>query len=93
MLILSMTIRLHAPWCHSLKDKRSEVKMLLSRLRAKFNLSAAEVGEQDSICLIELGVAAIAFGAAQADSIAETVAGFIQSNTEAEIIAVEKEFR
>jgi uncharacterized protein YlxP (DUF503 family) len=67
--------------------------MLLSRLRAKFNLSAAEVGEQDSISLIELGVAAIAFNAAQADSIAETVAGFIQSNTEAEIISVEKEFR
>ncbi len=91
MRILTMTIRLHAPWCYSLKDKRSEVKRLLSRLRAKFNLSAAEVGEQDSISLIELGVAAIAFSAAQADSIAETVVGFIQSNTEAEILSVEKE--
>lgn len=93
MVILTMTIRLHAPWCRSLKDKRSEVKMLLSRLRGKFNLSAAEVGEQDSLCLIELGIAAIAFTSAQADSIAETVTGFIQSNTDAEMIFVEKELR
>jgi uncharacterized protein YlxP (DUF503 family) len=93
MLVLAMTVRLHAPWCRSLKDKRSEVKMLLSRLRAKFNVSAAEVGEQDHICLIELGIAAIAANSAQADSIAETVAGFIQCSTEAEILSVGKELR
>jgi uncharacterized protein YlxP (DUF503 family) len=93
MILLALTVRLHAPWCYSLKDKRSEVKMLLSRLRAKFNVSAAETGEQDSITLIELGVAAIAFSTAQADSIAETVEGFIQSNTEAEILRVEREYR
>jgi len=93
MTLLFLTVRLHAPWCRSLKDKRSEVKMLLSRLRGKFNVSAAETGEQDSLTLIELGVAAIAFSTAQADSVAETVAGFIQSNTEAEILSVEKELR
>jgi uncharacterized protein len=93
MVVLTMTVRLHAPWCHSLKDKRSEVKMLLSRLRGKFNLSAAETGEQDALCLIELGIAAIAFSSAQADSIAETVMGFIQSNTDAEIISADKELR
>lgn len=93
LLVLTLTVRLHAPWCRSLKDKRSEVKMLLSRLRGKFNVSAAEVGEQDQICLIELGIAAIAANSAQADSIAESVAGFIQFNTEAEILSVEKELR
>ncbi len=91
MLVLTLVVRLHEPWCHSLKDKRSEVKKLLARLRAKFNLSAAEVGEQDTITLIELGVAAICFDRAQADSIAENVTGFIAANTEAEILSVEKE--
>ena len=93
MILLALTVRLHAPWCHSLKDKRSEVKRLLSRLRGKFNVSAAETGEQDTLTLIELGVAAIAFNSAQADSIAETVAGFIQSSTEAEVLSVDKELR
>ncbi len=93
MVILALTVRLHAPWCHSLKDKRSEVKMLLSRLRNKFNLSAAETGEQDQLCLIELGIVAIAANAAQADSIAETVLGFLQANTEAEILHIEQELR
>jgi uncharacterized protein YlxP (DUF503 family) len=67
--------------------------MLLSRLRSKFNLSAAEVGAQDVITLIDLGVAAIAASAAQADSIAENVTAFIRMNTEAEILSEERALR
>jgi uncharacterized protein YlxP (DUF503 family) len=93
MLVLTLTVRLHAPWCRSLKDKRSVVRMLLSRLRSKFNLSAAEVGAQDVITLIDLGVAAIAASAAQADSIAENVTAFIRMNTEAEILSEERALR
>jgi len=91
MLILTLVVRLRAPWCHSLKDKRSEVKKLLARLRAKFNLSAAEVGAQDVLTQIELGIAAICFDHTQADSISENVTGFIEANTEAELLSVEKE--
>lgn len=93
MILLYMTIRLHAPWCHSLKDKRSQVKRLTARLHNTFNVSACEVGQQDIHTIIEIGVAAIAFDSAQADSIAENVAGFVQGNTEAEVVAVEKEYR
>ena len=47
MLILSLKIKLHAPWVHSLKEKRMVVKSLLSKMRNKFNVAVAEVGEQD----------------------------------------------
>jgi len=67
--------------------------MLLARLRGKFNVSAAEAFEQDALTMIGLGVAAIAADSAQADSIAETLLGFIQSNTDAEIVSVERELR
>jgi uncharacterized protein YlxP (DUF503 family) len=90
MLVLTLRIKIHAPWCRSLKDKRSEIKKLLARLRAKFNVSASEIGAQDALCMIELGVAAIAAGGAQADSIAQNILNFVQSNTEGEILSVEQ---
>jgi uncharacterized protein YlxP (DUF503 family) len=91
MVILTLEIRLHAPWCRSLKDKRSVVKPLLAKLRAKFNVSAAEIDAQNQWTLLVLGVAAIAADAAQADSIAERVLSFAQANTQAEILSVQRE--
>ena len=48
MLIAVMTFRLHAPWVHSLKEKRMIVKSLTAKLRNRFHVSAAEVDEQDT---------------------------------------------
>lgn len=89
--VLLITLRFRAPWCHSLKDKRSEVKRIISRLRAAFNLSAVEAGHQDSHTLFDIAIAALAFGQAQADSIQESVLRLAQSVTEAEMVDVEVE--
>lgn len=43
--VLTMELRLEDS--HSLKDKRHTVKSLKDRLRAKFNVSVAEIGFQD----------------------------------------------
>ena len=55
MLILSLKIKLHAPWVHSLKEKRMVVKSLLSKMRNKFNVAVAEVGEHVP-CPLEAGI-------------------------------------
>ena len=88
MTILALRIRLHAPWVHSLKEKRMVVKSLLAKLQNKFNVSAAEVGEQDIHQIIVIGLAAVA---AQADSIQEEIGTFVAQNTEAEILDIERE--
>ncbi|NLD58275.1 MAG: DUF503 domain-containing protein [Clostridiales bacterium] len=93
MTVLLLTLTLRAPWCLSLKDKRSEVKRLIARLRSQFNASACETGRQDMLTLIELGVAALAFDHAQADSIVERVAAFVEANTDAELLSVSAEYR
>jgi uncharacterized protein YlxP (DUF503 family) len=93
MTILCLTLKLRAAWCMSLKDKRSEVKKLIARLRSRFNVSVCEAGEQDTLNLIEIGVAALAFDRAQADSIAEHVAAFVEANTDAELLSVSAEYR
>lgn len=47
MAIALLTLHLHLPGCRSLKDKRSRLKPLLSRIHKEFNVSAAEIGLND----------------------------------------------
>ena len=42
-----LTIQINIPGCKSLKDKRSRLKPLLTRLHREFNISVAEIDHQD----------------------------------------------
>ena len=91
--IAVMEIRLYAPWVHSLKEKRMVVKSLLGKIRSRYAVSAAETAEQDIHQTIVIGVASIVAHAAQADSMMEDILAFVEENTEAEIVSVEREMR
>ena len=86
MRIAVMSFRLHAPWVHSLKEKRMIVKSILARLQNRFHVSAAEIDEQDTHQIIVIGVAAIIPNNAVADQ-------FIEENCEAQILDEEREIR
>lgn len=86
-----LKIKFYAPWVRSLKEKRMVVKSLCSKARNKFNISIAEVGEQDAHQTIILGISFITTDHCHADSIADRVINFIESSTEAEIINIERE--
>jgi uncharacterized protein YlxP (DUF503 family) len=47
IVIALLTLDIHIPHAHSLKDKRMILRSLKDRLRAKFNVSVAEVDHQD----------------------------------------------
>ncbi|MBT9775221.1 DUF503 family protein [Clostridium sp. MCC353] len=93
MKIAVLKIRLYAPWVHSLKEKRMIIKSLLAKIRNKFQVSAAEVEEQDVHQILVIGVAAIVPHSAQADSVMDEIVDFVEQNTEAEIVAEEREIR
>lgn len=93
MVIGCAKVTIHTPWVHSLKEKRSEVKSLCAKVRNKFNVSIAEVEEQDTHQNAVLGFACVAGDASLADSITDNVINFIESNTEGEIINIDREFR
>ena len=93
MNIASMTFRLHAPWVHSLKEKRMIVKSIIAKLQNKFHVSAAEVDEQDIHQVIVIGVAFIVPNNALADSIMDEISQFVDENTEAEILDEMREMR
>src|SRR3970040_3166616 len=46
-IIALLTLEIHLPHAHSLKDKRMVVRRVKDRLRAKFNVSVSEVDHQD----------------------------------------------
>ena len=60
LFISLLTIELMIPWAQSLKDKRSAVRSLKDRLRARFNASVSEVALQDkwqratlAVCIVD----------------------------------------
>lgn len=85
MIVSLMKIKLHAPWVHSLKEKRMIVKSLCERIRNKFNVSVIECEAQDIHQTIMIGVAFLSADHAQADRIKETLLNYIESHTDAEI--------
>ena len=93
MLIAAITFRLHAPWVHSLKEKRMVVKSIISQLQNRFHVSAAEINEQDVYQIIVIGVAAIVPHNAMADSMMDEISSFVEASTEAEILEETREIR
>lgn len=90
MIVGKIKIKIHIPWSHSLKEKRMVVKSICAKIRNRFNVSIAEVEEQDTHKIIVLGVSYVTTDNAQADSIADHVVNFIESNTEGDIFNIER---
>lgn len=93
MIIAAMTFRLHAPWVHSLKEKRMIVKSLVAQLQNKFHVSAAEIDEQDIHQIIVIGMAAVVPHNALADSLMDEISQFVETTTDAEILEEAREIR
>ena len=93
MIIAAITFRLHAPWVHSLKEKRMVVKSLVAQLQNRFHVSAAEIDKQDTYQMIVLGAAAIVPNTAMADSMMDAISAFVETSTEAVILDEQREIR
>ncbi len=59
MIIGSLELVLRMPAVHSLKEKRAIVKSVVARLQNEFNVSVAEVAEQDRWQIAVIGVACV----------------------------------
>ena len=93
MIIAAMTFRLHAPWVHSLIEKRMVVKSLITQLQNKFHVSAAEIDKQDIHQIIVIGVAAVVPHHALADSLMEEISQFVETATDAQVLEEAREIR
>jgi uncharacterized protein YlxP (DUF503 family) len=69
-----LRLTFHIPHARSLKEKRSVVRRFRDRVRARYDVSIAEVGGQDVHQRAVFGVAVVSSDAAVCDSVLEKVA-------------------
>jgi uncharacterized protein YlxP (DUF503 family) len=77
-----LRLTFHIPHARSLKDKRSVVRRFRDRVRARFDVSIAEIGEQDTLQRAVFGVAVVSADAAVCDSVLEQVARAAETQPE-----------
>jgi uncharacterized protein YlxP (DUF503 family) len=86
MFVGVLRLGLHIPHARSLKDKRRVVHKLRDRVRARFDVSIAEVGDQDLHQRAVFGVAVVSSAAEVCDSVLEQVAGAAEGLGDAVLI-------
>ena len=70
-------IRLRLAENHSLKGKRQVLKSITSRVASKFNVSIAEVGDNDSWQTITLGICLVSNDNRYTNEVLSRIADFI----------------
>lgn len=73
-------LSLHIPENRSLKGKRQVVKSLCGRLQSRFEVSVAEVADQDKWQSAVIGVAAVSGDARVAEAVIERIVEFVEAN-------------
>lgn len=92
MVVGILTIALEIPGANSLKDKRQVVKSLLENIRHRFNVSAAEVDDNDTWRRATLGMACISNDNGVANHVLDKIQDYVESNPLVSLISVDLEF-
>lgn len=77
MVIGVCSIYLEIPGARSLKEKRRVLRSVVDRVRHEFNVSIAEVAQQDSWQRATLGVVCVSTDTAYAHGLLEKVVSFV----------------
>ena len=91
MLVCLIRIQLHLYNVHSLKEKRGVLKSAIEKIRHRYKLSIAEVGEQDVWQSSALGIALVGNDKGLLEREMEKVLQFLENNAELEIVSVNHE--
>lgn len=76
---------------NSLKEKRSVIKSIINKSRNKFNISIAEVSDNDKWNRSIIGFSTVSNDSKIIDNLFESVIKFILSNYNIEILSTDKE--
>ncbi|HET9072202.1 MAG TPA: DUF503 domain-containing protein [Acidimicrobiales bacterium] len=92
MHVASLTVELHIPRAHSLKEKRAVVTPILEGCRRRFAVAAAEVAHQDLWQRATLGVATVSSSATRVEQTLDAVERFVWSFPEVEVTAAHRDW-
>ena len=79
-------VRLQIPENQSLKGKRRVITSMCQRIRNRFGVSVAEVGDNESWQMATLGVACVSSSVRHADEILDNVIAYIENSREDVVI-------
>ena len=91
MRIGALKIQLEIPGSLSLKDKRMVIRSLKERLANKFNISIAEVDDNDKWQRSCLGVAIVSNDRSFIDTVLNKIVNFIDCEKDVLILKTEKD--
>ncbi|VBB44364.1 conserved hypothetical protein [uncultured Desulfatiglans sp.] len=91
MVLGALRVEFFLAECHSLKGKRKVVRSMVDKVKAKFNVSIAEIDSNDKWQKIELGIAVVGNDRRYVDSCLNHVRDFLESLYLAELIHAETE--
>lgn len=91
MVVGICEVTFRAEWVTSLKEKRMVVKSLVEKTRHKFNVAVAEVDKLDVHQAFVIGFACVSNEAPHVERMLQTILDYMENNTQAECIQVEKE--
>lgn len=92
MMVGVCRVTLRLPENASLKGKRQVVKSLTARIRNRYNVSIAEIDNQESWQLASLGISCVSNSNSHASEMLSKVVGFIRaSRLDAEVLDSEIE--
>lgn len=77
---------------HSLKEKRAAIRPIVEGARRRYQVAAAEVGEQDRWQLASLGMACVSASAKHAAEVMDALERFVWSFPEVEVLSVERQW-
>ena len=75
-------VRLQIPANQSLKGKRRVIKSLCQRIRNRYEVSIAEVDDNDSWQIATLGIACVSGSVRHADEVIDNVVDYIERSRE-----------
>ena len=86
MVVGILVVELYIPRNGSLKGKRQVIKSLKERVKSRFNVSIAEVGDLDLWQKAVLGIACVANERGFVNGVLDHVLDFIVSNPRVEVV-------
>ena len=79
-MLTLLTLKLYLTGCYSLKEKRSRLQPLQTRLRKEFNVTVSEIGLQDVWQSAWIGVALVSNDSVHNEQVLNEVIKFVENN-------------
>mgnify|MGYP002778926383 CR=1 FL=1 len=86
MFIGILTLELFLPGAESLKEKRMVVNSVLDRIKARFNVSAAQIDDHDLWQSATLGIAVVSNERNAANRVLNMVRDLVETETRCDVV-------